>query len=500
MKTSRIVAAILTILLSLSLIACGGEKKPENSNSVGNNELYDQVMSRFTGELEKGSVVKVLENDTAIELGYVEELIAAFNEAYKDKGISAERMNIDQYSDLATDGPYGYGPDVWYQANDIIMKYANNQHILPLPVNDMECYSHIPQSAWNAYTIDIEGEHFYCGIPLNVQSGMLYYIESSLPENWKTDWDINNNDIPDFFETYTALYAYSDVCKDGGQPTEYGYLDETVDTYFMSGYLMTYGGYIFGNNGTDAGDIGFNAADSYKGARMIQQWAAEMNNTEVLDKSFASASYQYLADRKMLCTVTTPDVYTMFIRAMVNTGNWTTESAYADLKMVTVPRLPVSGDLTSDNWQDTITDMDTLTVETTMMGGINGYGISSYTKCPNASLAFVEFATSYAQAMARNAALGITPARDDAAAEVAKTDPTVGILFDKLDRGYISIMPAIKEVGQIWTPAESFLIDLSTDPYREDRGEDRLYGTDEEIRAGLDRLVQQIRDAIDTLA
>ena len=124
MKTSRIVAAILTILLSLSLIACGGEKKPENSNSVGNNELYDQVMSRFTGELEKGSVVKVLENDTAIELGYVEELIAAFNEAYKDKGISAERMNIDQYSDLATDGPYGYGPDVWYQANDIIMKYA----------------------------------------------------------------------------------------------------------------------------------------------------------------------------------------------------------------------------------------------------------------------------------------------------------------------------------------------------------------------------------------
>ena len=89
MKTSRIVAAILTILLSLSLIASGGDKKPENSNNVGNNELYDQVMSRFTGELEKGSVVKVLENDTAIELGYVEELIAAFNEAYKDKGISA---------------------------------------------------------------------------------------------------------------------------------------------------------------------------------------------------------------------------------------------------------------------------------------------------------------------------------------------------------------------------------------------------------------------------
>lgn len=494
-------AIFLALILAAAVIVGCGETGVNNPTPDGEvSELYEQVMSRFNGELEKGAVVKVLENDTAIEIGYVDKLIEAFNEAYKDKGISAERMNIDQYSDLATDGPYGYGPDVWYQANDIIMKYANNKHILPLPVKSMESYSHIPESAWNAYTINIDGENFYCGIPVNVQSGMLYYIESSLPENWKTDWDINNNDIPDFFETYTALYAYSEVCKEGNMPTQYGYLDETVDTYFMSGYLMTFGAYVFGSNGTDAKDIGLNAGDADKGAYMIQQWAGEMDNTEVLDKTFASAAYQYLADRVMLCTVTTPDVYTMFIRSMVNTGNWTEESAYADLKMVNVPRLPKSGDLTADNWQDTITDMDSLTTETMMMGGINGYGISSYTKCPNASLAFIEFAASYEQVMQRNADLGITPARDDAAAEVAKSDPTVGILFDKLDRGLISIMPAITEVGQIWTPAESFLIDLSTDPYHEGRGEDRLYDTPELIKAGLDRLVQQIRDAIDTLA
>ncbi|MBR6668586.1 MAG: hypothetical protein IKL25_09535 [Clostridia bacterium] len=55
----------------------------------------------------------------------------------------------------------------------------------------------------------------------------------------------------------------------------------------------------------------------------------------------------------MLCTVTTPDVRAMFIRAMVNTGKWTKEEAEADLKMINVPRLPVSLDLTADNWQDT---------------------------------------------------------------------------------------------------------------------------------------------------
>lgn len=212
----KIISAVLVLTMMLALLSgCGDNSASENN--VETSDLYEQVMARFDGELEEGAVIKVLENDTAVELGYVDQLINAFNEAYKDKGISAERMNIDQYSDLATDGPYGYGPDVWYQANDILMKYADNQHLLPLPIYDMECYEQIPQNAWNAYATDINGETFYCGIPLNVQSGMLYYIESMLPENWETEWDINSNGTPDFFETYTALYAYSELCKEGGE-------------------------------------------------------------------------------------------------------------------------------------------------------------------------------------------------------------------------------------------------------------------------------------------
>ncbi len=494
----KIVSCLLALTMVLTMFAgCSGGGKENNTDT---SDLYNKVMARFDGKLEEGAVIKVLENDTAIELGYVDQLIDAFNKAFKDKGISAERMNIDQYSDLATDGPYGYGPDVWYQANDILMKYADNQHILPLPVKDMECFKQIPESAWNAYAKTMNGETFYCGVPLNVQSGMMFYIESMLPDGWEQDWDVNKNGIPDFFETYTALYAYSELCKEGGQKTKYGYLDDMVDTYFMSGYLLSRGGYIFGNNGTDAKDIGLAAGNSVKGANMIKQWAGQMGNTEVLDTAFSSAAYQYLADGVMLCTVTTPDVSSMFIRSMVSTGKWTEEEAKKDLKMVTVPRLPVSNDLTSDKWQDTILKMDELTDEMTMMGGMNGYGISAYTKCPNASLAFVEFATSYEQAVLRNQYLGIAPAREDAAKEISKTDTTVGILFDRLNRGFISIMPAITEIGQIWTPTESFLIDLATDPYRKDRGEKPIYETDEQVKAGLERLVGQIRDAIDTLA
>ncbi len=483
----------LTLALALTL-CCGMPALGEES------EIYRRVMSRFTGELEQGATIKVLENATAIELGYANALIDAFNAAYQDKGVKAELLDADQYQDLATDGPYGWGPDVWYQANDILMKYATKQHMLPLPIDSLSCRSLIPQNAWDAYKMTMYGEDFFCGVPVNVQSGMLFYIESMLPDNWQDNWDVNQNGTPDFFETFTALYAVSKDIQENGGKTEYGYLDDLVDTYFSAGYLFTYGGYVFGSGNTDPADIGLAAGGSARGAMMLRQWADLMHNTEVLDKTFASAAYAYLAQGKMLCTITTPDVRQMFVRAMVNTGSWTKEAAEKDLHMIAVPRLPASADLTADAWQDTITDMENLTVKTKMMGGVNGYGMSAYTRYPNASLAFIEFAAGYEQVLLRNEMLGISPARSDAAGSIGAEDETVQLIFDNLDQGYIDVMPAINETAQIWTPCESFLIDLCTDAFRKERGETPIYETQEQVQQGLERMVQQILDAIFTLA
>ena len=78
---------------------------------------------KFTGILETNITLRILENDTAKEQGYLDELLKAFNEKYKEYGIIAVDANMDQYTDLEKGGPYGYGPDVIYQANDSIMKH-----------------------------------------------------------------------------------------------------------------------------------------------------------------------------------------------------------------------------------------------------------------------------------------------------------------------------------------------------------------------------------------
>ena len=98
---------------------------------------------KFTGELERNVTLRILENDTAKEQGYLKELLDAFNAEYAEYGIKAVDANMDQYTDLETGGPFGYGPDVLYQANDALMKYVDGKHILPLPVEELDCYEFI---------------------------------------------------------------------------------------------------------------------------------------------------------------------------------------------------------------------------------------------------------------------------------------------------------------------------------------------------------------------
>ena len=61
------------------------------------------------------------EEDQAKKNGYLKVLLDAFNEKYAQDNVVAVDADMDEYSDLENDGPYGYGPDVLYQANDILM-------------------------------------------------------------------------------------------------------------------------------------------------------------------------------------------------------------------------------------------------------------------------------------------------------------------------------------------------------------------------------------------
>ena len=474
-------------LLAGSMTACsGGGGEDETEQKAGNTG----GSSVFTGELERNVTIRVLENDTAISKGYFAELIAAFNEAYAEYGIVAVDANMDQYLDLANDGPYGYGPDVLYQANDVVMQYAEGKHIYPLPIEELECYEQVPEAAWEAYRTEVDGNTYYCGVPINVQAPMLYYRKDLLPENWESTWDNDGDQVPDMVENWSDMYRFS-VERHQQDASKYGYMKSLYDTYFSSGFLFTYGAYVFGDNNTNPEDIGFSAGEAEKGAQVLSQLAGAMNE-ECIDDTITTNCYSKLADGTYFATLTTPDVYSTFFDELVMayeaegmSNQEAKAAAEENLIMTTVPALPESGDLTDSN---------SVQIPSKTMGGINGYAVSAYTKSPNACLAFVEFASGYDMIMKRYELLGIAPAREDAAEAAGGVSEE---LYSRLKNGDTVLMPSIKEVAQIWTPAQTFFTDLAKDAFRGDA--EKKYPDLPAMKNGLEQVDSQIHDAIFTL-
>lgn len=407
-------------------------------------------------------VIRVLENDYAKKNGYLDVLLEAFNEKYKDYNVVAVDADMDEYSDLENDGPYGYGPDVLYQANDVLMKYVDGHHIYPIDVESLDCYSEISQNAWSAYRAEADGKTVYCGVPVNVQQPLLYYRKDALPENWETEWDKNSNGVPDMVEFWNEMYRYSKSIRESDR-TKFGFALQLNNEYFNSGFLFSYGAYIFGNDNTDDTDIGLSSGNAKLGAKVIWDLAGVMDE-KCSDDSFTNARTTMLANGTIFATICTPDITTNFLKDLAleyqKQGLSEAEAqkkAEENLVITSLPKLPVDGDITADV---DVTD-ESLWIDQKTMGGINGYGISSYSEHKDWALKFIEFATSAEMIETRAKMLGIVPARGDVVEKLdsAATD----ITYKNLDDGTLVVMPSISSVKQIWTPISSGLKQIATD-------------------------------------
>lgn len=482
------VLVLLSTCLGVSSCQSGDNNDENNDNSTS----VDPVFTKFEGELERNVEIKVLENDTAIKQGYLDELINAFNEEYAEYGIKAVDANMGEFTDLAQAGPYGYGPDVLYQANDVIMKYVDQKHVTPLPTDKLEAYDQIPEEAWSAYEAEVGEKEYTFGVPINIQTGLLYYRKDLLPEDWTKTWDDNKNNVPDMVENLADLYQFSKM-RHEANPDQYGFEYSINDFYISSGFLFSFGGYVFGDNNRDDTDIGLSANDARYGAQLIWQLASTMS-VSCQDDSAKLAISGNMASGKYFASVTTPDVRSVIVDALAleyqkAVTSLDDKDAYklADENIVgvTFPRLPKNGDLNNPSEE---------TIPMISMGGINGYAMSSYTKYPKASLAFINFATNYEMVKKREEILQIAPCREDVSLESGTLSQE---LFNKVSNGEIELMPSISSVGQIWYPTQSFLADLAADPKRE--VSKQLYNTLDKLQAGLEEVSQSIYDAIHLL-
>lgn len=494
-KIGKIMSVALCGVMAMPLIACNGGGMREKYAAQALEQLY----KRYEGDIERGTekkpiILHVLENDTAKSSGYLKELLDGFNAEYAEYYITAVDANQDQYANLADDGPFGYGPDVLYQANDVLMKYCAGKHIIPLPIERVEAYSALPQLVKETYTYSLGGNEYFMGVGVNMQAPMLYYRKDLLPENWENEWDDNKNGVPDMIEDMRAMYRFGKE-RHEENAENYGYMHSLNDPYFSCGYLFTYGAYVFGSDNSDYNDIGFNADEAYKGAATILQLAESMNSG-CIDDSITRARELEFAKGTYFAISNTQDMYgtlqSELIKEYTKSGMSASEAKAAadeNIGVAPLPNLPKSGLLSgADSTEELLPSV--------VMGGINGYAISSYTKYPKASLAFLNYATSYKMMLRRNELLGVAPAREDVNRDCTYQADVAHELFGLVEQNRISIMPSIPQVDQIWTPVGTALEDLATDPYR-DVNDRKFYKSDGSINDGtLQSLLDNVCDNI----
>ena len=163
------------------------------------------------------------------------------------------------------------------------------------------------------------------------------------------------------------------------------------------------------------------------------------------------------------------------------------KKAAENLKVSDVPRLPRSGDL-----GEVITDIDSQTFAATMMGGINGYAISSYTKNPKASLLFIDFASRYEQVVARASKLGVVPARKDAAA-AENTNAYSEMVYKRIEEGRVTIMPSVRDLSYVWSSVSSMFALVADDVTVKGNGSPKDYNTADSLKALLVKAVDDIK-------
>jgi arabinogalactan oligomer/maltooligosaccharide transport system substrate-binding protein len=215
----------------------------------------------------------------------------------------------------------------------------------------------------------VDGTTYCCGVPVNVQAPMLYYRADLLPEDWQENWDEDQNGVPDMVENWNDLYAYSKE-RHEENPAQYGYMKSLYDVYFSSGFLFSYGGYVFGEENTNPEDVGFSAGEAEKGAWVLQQLAGVMNE-ECIDDTITTNAYSKLGDGTYFATLSTPDMYSTFADELEKeyeaegmNEEEARETAKQNLIMTTLPKLPESGDLS---------ESDPVLIDMKAMGGVNGY-------------------------------------------------------------------------------------------------------------------------------
>lgn len=221
----------------LFLAACGGEEDTSDSTE---------------GEESTGSATL----EVGVEEGYVDfinEIAPAFEEEHGVTIEISEKDMFDTLEALPLDGPAELAPDVMIAPYDRVGNLGQQGHLAEYSLPDDGRYDETDQT-------QVTFEDKIYGAPFVIEALVLYYNKEFLDA------------APETFEELETLtederFAFE---SEGGKST--AFLANWLDFYSTYGLLAGYGGYVFGQDGTDKTDIGLNTSGATEGITYATEW------------------------------------------------------------------------------------------------------------------------------------------------------------------------------------------------------------------------------------
>ncbi|GLI06283.1 cyclodextrin-binding protein [Paenibacillus tyrfis] len=401
------ISAVLVLCLSSSLLTACGEGRPSPAGQEPGNEAEGSANAEPL-KPEQGAQLLVWESKGP-ELDYLKAVAESFEKEYGVKVKVEPVPAIDTVKKLTTDGPAGIGADVFSAPHDQLGNAVTAGLVLENDVSGDSMKNEVMSSALAGVTY----KDVLYGFPTAIDTYALFYNKSLMDKAPKT-----YDDIVKFAETYNDP-----------KTKKFALMWDVGQLYQSYSFLAGYGGYVFGNQGTNPNDIGLNSAKTVEGAKYLQSLKKilPLNAGDINDNIITG----FFQEGKT---------------AAVINGSWLMASLSKvnfDYGVAPLPLLP--------NGEHPVS-----------FSGIRALYVNSYTKYPAAAKLFASYATSKDNLIKRFKMTTQLPPRKDLMDDpIITQDPKAAAFLEQAK--YSTPMPSIPEMGNVWVPAGAALAAIWND-------------------------------------
>ena len=386
----------LVSMSALLLAACGnGEESNETGSTSDDGEsttLTIDVDPRYSD--------------------YVNEIIPAFEEEHNVKIEISERDMFDGMDALPLDGPAEIGSDILIAPYDRVGTLSQQGHLAEVTLPDDGRYDEMDQRQ-----ATLDGKVY--GAPFVIESLVMYYNKDLIEQ------------APETFEDLEALSEDDTYAFENEEGKNTAFLANWTTAYQYIGLLSGYGGYVFGENGTDPSDIGLNSPESVEGITYITDWYQNVWPQGMLD---ATSSENFMNE-----------LFTSGKTAAVINGPWGAsgyEEAGINYGVSTIPTLPNGAEYEP------------------FAGGV-AWVISKYSKNPELAQEWLDYVTNAENSETLYELTSEIPANQEARTTVSETGSELSkAVIEQFDSAVP--MPNIPEMTEVWTGAETMIFDAAS--------------------------------------